>query len=167
VLVDQGLQQQHQIETQRSPSTSSTQTEHALPDTYMQAVAQTPPSNAMQTQLASSPCSPFVTLTEPRVASDTALQCSLAAMGSASSHSAGACVADTASQQKIAQHGQSQAASAEILLCCGAGLPNAYLELTFEQLLLLSKGQAVDLVHEAAPKTGARHLFPFYLLCKM
>ena len=50
---------------------------------------------------------------------------------------------------------QSQAAAADGLLYCGAGLPNAYLAVTFSQLLRLSKGQPVDLAQSTAPLAGA------------
>ena len=65
----------------------------------------------------------------------------------------------TASQQEAGpQQPQAQRPVANQLLFCGAGLPNAYLAVTFDQLLLLSKGRAVDLVQSAAPCKGSRSL---------
>ena len=65
----------------------------------------------------------------------------------------------TASQQEAgSQQPQAQGPLANQLLFCGAGLPNAYLAVTFDQLVLLSKGRAVDLVQRAAPCKGSRSL---------
>lgn len=49
---------------------------------------------------------------------------------------------------------QVQADVAAPLLYCGAGLPNAHLALTFEQLLLLSRGRSVDLVQHRVSSAG-------------
>jgi hypothetical protein len=49
---------------------------------------------------------------------------------------------------------QAQADAAAALLYCGAGLPNAYLAITFDQLLLLSMGRSVELVQDSASSAG-------------
>ena len=66
-----------------------------------------------------------------------------------------ACLAARDEAQKAAAHQQElQAAAVNELLYCGAGLLNAYLAVTFDQLLLLSKGRAVDLVQSGASDPG-------------
>ena len=56
--------------------------------------------------------------------------------------------------QDECQHPGAQADAAAALLYCGAGLPNAYLAITFDQLLLLSMGRSVDLVQDNASSAG-------------
>ena len=56
--------------------------------------------------------------------------------------------------QDECQRPGAQADAAAPLLYCGAGLPNAYLAITFDQLLLLSMGRSVDLVQDSASSAG-------------
>lgn len=57
--------------------------------------------------------------------------------------------------QDECQHPGAQADAAAALLYCGAGLPNAYLAIMFDQLLLLSMGWSVDLVQDSASSAGS------------
>ncbi len=60
---------------------------------------------------------------------------------------------------------QAQADAAAAMLYCGAGLPNAYLAITFDQLLLLSMGRSVDLVQDSASSAGTSCIICRELMC--
>ncbi len=60
--------------------------------------------------------------------------------------------------QDECQQPGAQADAAAALLYCGAGLPSAYLAITFDQLLLLSMGRSVDLVQDSASSAGTSHI---------
>lgn len=143
VLIDEGLQQSPGLLTCQTASSG----QHAEGST--QAESQLPPSAhsraALQPQEHSHLHSVLGSGSPPP--SQAGLQC-----GSIDEH-----VADSMADNTI-QEGpclQSQAAAGDGLLYCGAGLPNAYLAVTFSQLLRLSKGQAVDLAQSTAPLAGA------------
>ena len=67
--------------------------------------------------------------------------------------------------QNECQHANARADAAAALLYCGAGLPNAYLAITFDQLLLLSTGRSVDLVQDSASSAGTPCIFCRKAVC--
>lgn len=143
VLVDEGLQQP-QMDVSASPAASTCSSIHE---------EQREPAESLQCVLAQ----PRQTQKQPGLREKSALELQFQSPAGLQHQSVpgqspkGMTVSGL---QDECQCPQAQADAAAALLYCGAGLPNAYLAITFDQLLLLSMGRSVDLVQDSASSAG-------------
>ncbi len=144
VLVDEGLQQP-QIDVSAFPaansSSSSIHEEHREPAESLQCVLSQPRQTPEQPGLPENSASQLQSQSPAGLQHHSVLSQSPKGM-------------TVSGLQDECQHPGTQADAAAALLYCGAGLPNAYLAITFDQLLLLSMGRSVDLVQDSASSAG-------------